>query len=78
MTCFFALVGGWGAVEKTAAKWQDGSEAVEVEPRLWHVRHGNRVIGVVGKAPWTIEELRRRAATLEAALFEDVCNRPSP
>lgn len=56
-----ALVSGWGAVERTAATWHPEATCVEVEPRLWRVMLAGRVIGVIGKAPWTREELQRRA-----------------
>lgn len=51
------IVGGWGAVEKTLAReFPPGSEATEVQPRVWVVRSAHdEVIGGIGKDPWTRE-----------------------
>lgn len=60
-----ALVCGWGAVERTSTTWHPEARVVEVEVRLWHVFVGDVPIGVIGKEPWTREELARRAAALD-------------
>jgi len=55
-----ALVGGWGAVEWQATAWSPTATVEEIEPRLWLVTDGIP-IGMIGKAPWTVEEVERRA-----------------
>ena len=59
-----AVVVGWGAVEQTAASWNPLATVREIEPRLWVVEVDGSPIGVIGKPPWTPEEIARRAAAL--------------
>ena len=51
------VVWGWGAVEKTLAReFPPGSDATEVQPRVWVVRSAaGEVLGGIGKDPWTRE-----------------------
>ena len=60
-----ALVCGYGWVEKTARSWDPAAVVEEIEPRLWVARVAGRPIGIIGKEPWSQEELARRAAALE-------------
>lgn len=65
-----ALVFGWGAVERLAATWHAEAICQEVEPRLWHVHTpGGEFLGVIGKEPWSREELQRRAASVMRAIL---------
>jgi hypothetical protein len=61
-----AKVVGWRAVEKMAEQWEPTAAVTEVEPQLWHVFANGLPIGVIGKEPWTENEIERRAI----ALFE--------
>ena len=65
-----ALVCGWGAVEKTAASWHPDATITEIEPRLWRVEVGGIPIGMIGKEPWTAEEIGRRAVNVSSTAGE--------
>lgn len=61
-----SIVNGWGAVEKEAASWHPDATIKEIAPRLWEVKVSERVIGYIGKEPWSINgidmELERSPA----------------
>lgn len=60
----FAIVFGWGAVEKTAENWHPQATVEEIEPRLWEVKGDGIVIGYIGKEGRTVESLQRAAELL--------------
>jgi len=67
----YAIVCGWGAVEKQASAWDARATVREVEPRLWEARGPDgSLLGYIAKEPWTSEELARRAYALLAELAD--------
>lgn len=67
----FALVVGYGAVERRARSWHHDAAVEEVEPRLWEVRApGEGIIGYVGKPDWTLSGIEAEGRARFAAALE--------